>query len=71
MPESKKDQSLRVRAEVVNFVECGDARGTSWLAKHPADLDRAASLMQSRVSATSIAGSVDPAPTGSIEIGHD
>jgi hypothetical protein len=48
MPESKKDQQLRVRTEVVNYVECGDARGPAWLAKHPADLDRAAQLLASR-----------------------
>lgn len=49
MPESKKDQSLRTHTEIANFVECGDARGQTWLAKHPADLDRAASVLLSRV----------------------
>ena len=46
MPESKKDQSLRVHTEIANFVECGDARGQTWLAKHPADVDRAASVLR-------------------------
>jgi hypothetical protein len=48
MPESKKDQSLRVHTELANFVECGDARGQTWLAKHPADVDRAASVLRAR-----------------------
>lgn len=55
MPESKKDQQLRGRTEVVNYVECGDARGTAWLAKHPADLVRAATLVKSRQAAEAAA----------------
>ncbi len=49
MPESKKDQSLRVHTELANFVECGDARGQTWLAHHPADVERAAGVLQARI----------------------
>ena len=60
MPESKKDQSLRTRAEVANFLECGDARGTSWLARHPGDVERAARVVEARHAAHDAATVVPP-----------
>jgi hypothetical protein len=41
MPESRTDRAQQQNQEVVNFVECGDARGPSWLQTHPADRRKA------------------------------
>ena len=48
MPESKWEQIRHSNEEVVNFLDCGDARGPSWLAKHPADRDKAMWTLQAR-----------------------
>ena len=46
MPQSKADQKLRTNEEVVNFVECGDARGSGWLQNHPDARERAEQLLE-------------------------
>jgi hypothetical protein len=46
MPESKSDRAQQLNQEVVNFVECGDARGPSWLQTHPQDQMRAHDFLE-------------------------
>jgi hypothetical protein len=35
MPESKADRTRHANEEILNFLNCGDARGPRWLAEHP------------------------------------
>jgi hypothetical protein len=35
MPESKADRTRHANEEILNFLQCGDARGPRWLELHP------------------------------------
>jgi len=46
VPESRSDRAQQLNQEVVNFVECGDARGPSWLQTHPEDQRKAQDFLR-------------------------